>query len=487
MRPALLALLLLLTGLLDRPALAVELAEAERRLARGDVGGALDIARQRANEAPADLAAQELLIDLMLATSQARDAVARYQAFLEQAPQDADRHYLLGRAQGDPNASQQSFARALQLRPGHPQALTGLAAVLRSRGDLDGAVAAYEAALAQKPDLSEAWAGLRAVAMIRRDGSALSAFAQRAVQADPGDPQHWLAAAASTPGQAPALLEQALKLHPGSPDLQVARARAAFETGDLPRAAKSYQKALEIGTGDAVAVHVEAALVDEIRAGAITAEGARDLLQVRGLDDPGLALDRLDALVLAHPHSGWARLVRGNMRAARRSTVLAEEDLRAALDRMPATPEAWGALGSFLLGQHRAKEARPLLAKAAKVRPADISLVVAAAIAAAEAGDVPVAEKELRAAMARFPSSTGPPLGLARLLLSTGRPEQALTVLEEALSTHPDLTLAGALVSAAKEAGKPEAAIEILDRVAQRTGDSRLQRAADGLRAQAPK
>ncbi len=185
MRPALLALLLLLTGLLDRPALAADLAEAERRLAQGDVGGALDIARQRANEAPADLAAQELLIDLMLATGQARDAVARYQAFLAQAPQDPDRHYLLGRAQGDPNASQQSFARALQLRPGHPQALTGLAAVLRSRGDLDGAVAAYEAALAQKPDLSEAWAGLRAVAMIRRDGPALAAFAQRAVRPTP--------------------------------------------------------------------------------------------------------------------------------------------------------------------------------------------------------------------------------------------------------------------------------------------------------------
>ena len=42
--------------------------------------------------------------------------------------------------------------------------------------------------------------------------------------------------------------------------------------------------------------------------------------------------------------------------------------LSALAARMPSTPEAWSALGSFLLGTGRSAEARPLLQKAASAR-----------------------------------------------------------------------------------------------------------------------
>jgi len=475
--------LTLLAALLALPAAAADLATAERLLQRGDVSGALIEARTRTVEAPDDVAAHELFIDLMLATGQASTARQRYVQRAADRPQDADSHYLLGRVSGDPGASEAAFRKALVLAPGHPRALTGIAAVHRSRGELDSAVSAYEQALRARPELSEAWAGLRAVAMMRRDASGLSRVSLRSIQADPGEPQNWLAAAASTPAQATELLDRALQRHPNVPDLYVALGRAAFERQQWDTAAAAYSRALALGTGDLASVHVEAALVDEVRSGALDYAGAQAILEVRGMTDPLAALDRLDRLVVAHPHSGWARLVRGNLRAARGSAQLAEEDLRAAITRMPSTPEAWSALGSFLLGQRRPAEARPLLDGAAQARQGDVSIVVAAAIAAADAGDPATAEAELRAAMARFNGSVGPPLGLARLLLSTGRADDAFTVLEAAIRRRPDVQLAGALVAAAQEAGRPEDAVAILDRLADQTGDPRLRKAADGLRA----
>ena len=153
---------------------------------------------------------------------------------------------------------------------------------------------------------------------------------------------------------------------------------------------------------------------------------------------------------------------------------------------MPSTPEAWSALGTLLLGTRRAAEARPLLVQARDARPRDVSLAVAAAVSAAESGDIATAERELKDAMQAFPQSPGPPLGIARLYLSAGQPDAALEVIEIALERRPDINLAGALVAAAQEAGKPQAAIDILDRLAIRTGDPRLKRVADGLRATAP-
>jgi tetratricopeptide (TPR) repeat protein len=108
---------------------------------------------------------------------------------------------------------------------------------------------------------------------------------------------------------------------------------------------------------------------------------------------------------------------------------------------------------------------------------------VAAAVAAAQAGDLLASEKELLLAMERFPRSPGPPMGLARLYLSVGKKDDAFGVLTQALARNPGLNLALALVSAAREAGRPQDAVSILDQLATQTGDPRLRKAADGLRS----
>ena len=74
-------------------------------------------------------------------------------------------------------------------------------------------------------------------------------------------------------------------------------------------------------------------------------------------------------------------------------------------------------------------------------------------------------------------------MGLARLYLSVGKKDAAFGVLTQALAKNPELNLALALVSAAREAGRPEDAVAILDQLATQTGDPRLRKAADGLRS----
>lgn len=482
-RLRLVALAASLAALLPAAAAAGALSDAEAALQLGDVGSALRLSFAATRDDADNVAAHELYIDLMLGTNQAAAVLERYQRLARERPGQPDFLYLLGRATPDPTASEAAFREALHHDPSHARAWTGLAAVQRGQGKAEDAALTYRKALSFDSDLSEAWAGLRAISMMRNDGAGLAAVSLEAVEAAPQDPQSWLAAAATNPGQAGDLLDRALRIHPSQPELILARARAAFEDKDWDLAARVYQTALDQGADQVPGIRVEAALVQELRSGAIGLDSATTLLRIRDSKDPGEALNALDAIVAKWPHSGWAHLVRGNLRSARGMAPQAEEDLRAAITRMPSTPEAWSALGSFLLGTGRSAEARPLLQKAASARATDPALAVAAAVAAAQAGDLLTSEKELLDAMGRFPRSPGPPMGLARLYLSVGKKDAAFGVLTQALAKNPELNLALALVSAAREAGRPEDAVAILDQLATQTGDPRLRKAADGLRS----
>ena len=62
----------------------------------GRVDEALPVARQEAFEDPANLDAQERYIDLLLTVGMAGMAEQTYRDRVQQAPMDADAHYLLG-------------------------------------------------------------------------------------------------------------------------------------------------------------------------------------------------------------------------------------------------------------------------------------------------------------------------------------------------------------------------------------------------------
>lgn len=149
-------------------------------------------------------------------------AADRARLALQQGASNAAHHATIGwaaLANGDDHAAHAAFHAALRITARHPEALVGLANILRRQGQLRDAVLHCDAALAEAPDLLDAWlergfvlssggsmaaasdcyrrvlaldpdhaaahAGLAAI--LARDGEASSArdHAQRAIASDP--------------------------------------------------------------------------------------------------------------------------------------------------------------------------------------------------------------------------------------------------------------------------------------------------------------
>jgi len=448
----------------------------------------LAIVRARIEENDEDYEAHGFYIDLLSSMGFARAVAAEYKKRIDLEAPTADAWALIGRAEPEPSAALAAYDLALSLQPDHTAALTGRAEVLRAVGKEIAAIEGYQASLAIDSTQGRAWAGLSQAWLSRGATDTALQIAQQGLSSAPSDPSLWLLASTLAPASARDTLAKATTLHPAIPQLWSALARAHFEAEAWTVATEAYDQALRFNPPDAPNLRVERALVIEIRTGALDMTGASVILDIRQIanQDTRLALGALDTLATEQPRSGQVRLVYGNILRAIGNYGAAEVQLKAARDLMPDDADAWSALGSFYLGQRRPAEARPLLEQAARTRPDDPVLVVAAAMAAAEAGDPVTAEASLRSAMDTFQGSVGPVLGLVRLLISLERGTEALDLLTEAIRRQARVELALALASAGKELGRYEEAIERIELLATQTGDPRLNAAAIGLRASAP-
>lgn len=479
------SLLAALTLAVGAPALGAD--PLTQAIWQGDMDRSLALVRDRIAKSDADFEAHSLYIDLLSSMGFARAAAAEYRQRIAPEAATADAWALVGRAEPNPQAALAAYALALSIQPDHAPALTGKAGVQRALGKEVSAIETYTAAIAADPSMGEAWTGLAQAWLSRGATDSALQTARKARTNAPDDPSVWLLLATLAPGEARTVLTEATGIHPEIPQLWSALARAHFEEQEWSHAAKAYDKALSYDPPDAPALRVERALVTEIRTGALDMTGAAVILDIRGIaqQDVNLAMTALATLAEEQPKSGQVRLVYGNMLRAIGNYGAAETQLKAARDLMPDDADAWSALGGFYLDRRQPAEARPLLEQAARTRPEDPVLAVAAAMAAAEAGDVAAAELSLRAAIARFPGSVGPVLGLARLLITSNRGTEALDVLTDAIRKQAQVELALALVSTGKELGQAEDALVRLEKLAEETGDPRLNAAAKGLRVAA--
>ncbi len=461
---------------------------ADLLLRSGDVAEALGVLRTHLADDPDDVAAREMLSDVLVSTGNGSQALASAQAMVAVDADSADAWYLLGRATPDPEAALQAYQEALNRDAEHGRSWMGIAAVRRVEKDYEAAASAYDKALGFDKELAEAWNGLISVRADLGDKDGAVDAAARAVENVPWDPKVWVTHAILEPARAQDILRTGVSTHPEDLSLRYAYARSLVDSKNYREARRQYEAAAEIAPTMAE-LWVEHGLAGEVMTEALSDQGARRLLRLRDKAqvDPGAALNELDELAEENPRSGWVLLVRGNVRHAMRAYMLAEGDLRAAFERMPTSPEAQSALGVLLLGTERAEWARPLLAAASKARPHDDSLMVAAAMAAAEAGDHDTATTELEAAWKRFPTSPGPPLGLGRVKLAQEDPDGAYAVLAKAVRERPSGALVVALSAAALEAGRPEEAAVLLDSLASVTGDDTFAQAAQVLRDEAKK
>ncbi len=158
---------------------------------------------------------------LLLAERKAAEAMVELDRAVELSPDDASLFALRGdaaRAVGNPNAAQDSYARALQLDPNQPRALSGLLALKIDTGDFKGAAEVMtELDRAKVLDLRADEQRLR---FLVRTGAGQSGFST---------------------------MRGAVSRHSRNPGLRLAAARIAMQGEQYPTASNYYQQAKRFG------------------------------------------------------------------------------------------------------------------------------------------------------------------------------------------------------------------------------------------------
>jgi tetratricopeptide (TPR) repeat protein len=456
--------------------------EAERLLRHGAVNEALTAATAAARTTPRDLGAQELYVDLLVATGMGARALREVRELAQADPANPAAHYLVGRVLPDAAQAQSAYEAALRLDPNFPRAHMGMGALHEARGQLPQAEAAYSRATKGDATLSEAWLGrVRMLLRQSRQPEALAA-AREGLAACPTEPALALVVAQLVPAEAEKVIAEGLRRVPDEPRLHEAQARLLLAKGDAKGALAAARAALAIDPS-AVEASLVAMYAAEIADGRLDLAGKAALEAARaqeGLDPKG-AVARYPALVAKYPRSALIRLGLAAAREAAKDPG-ALDDLLEAVALDPGNMEAAGAAGLALLETNRAIEAEPLLAQAAAARPWDSSLGLARARALAASGRSTEAAR-LTAEMAkRFRFDAGVQLAHAGFLVDQGKAAEAYQVLRTALMVVPDPRLAAAFVRVAPLAGYPEEAAAMLDQIVAQTGNQALAEAARKLR-----
>jgi Flp pilus assembly protein TadD len=208
---------------------------------------ALDLTR-RSNEP-----ALRALVEHLIASGNANEAVTAVQAALAAHPDVSGLHELRGRAlraSDDPGGAREALGRALELEPERASALAELAALIAAQGDREAALALYDRAAGADPEEpAHAWNAIllvavsdagaadsehRAEALLARHGTHAGAANLLARRLEARDPERALV-----------LARRAVRFR-GGPDALDTLGRIQLARGDAERAARTLTRAVEL-------------------------------------------------------------------------------------------------------------------------------------------------------------------------------------------------------------------------------------------------
>lgn len=426
----------MIVGLWLWAALAVA-SPGEDLMAAGRLIEAYPVVQAEAEASPADIAAQERWIDLVLTLGLADIAVAQCRARVASAPTSADAHYLLARAVPTAEAAEAEYDKALAIDPKHARSLMGKGAVYRSQGRSAEAEAAYARAVELDPTLTEAWTGLVTSRLQRGDQDGAIAAAKSSVDKNAGAADGWLAVAVLSPTDSERVLAEAARRFPRDPRVFVALAEVRLARGDGKAAGDAAAKALAVDPNRSEA-RLAAMFAAAQAASVLDAAGYKDLIATQGREstDPTGAGVKYDAMATKYPACALVFMSRARVKAQGGDSKAAEADLRTALKLDPQNDEAQAALGIVLRDQKRYADARPYLEHALAARPGDVSLGLALAQTIADAGDRAEASRRLAALTDDAPADARVALIRAKVLSEGGDKEGAFVVLRDALDRN---------------------------------------------------
>lgn len=467
------ALLLSIALAISAPSFAAaKSSDPEQLMREGHPVEALEAARANVRAAPQDVGHHELLIDLMNNLGLALQGEIAYLQFAEDNDQDPMAWYLLGRAALDPRRASTAYAKALAIDPTYARATMGLASVQRALGEPEDAIKLYRQAVEAQPALAEAWSGLGATLMDQGKASEALEVSLQAMVAVPRDREAYLAASVLEPDMARQHLERGVKAVPDSPELRAALGRAQLRDGDYRKARENLDRALASDPG-AVQALFDRAVVGELEAGRLDTEGQAALARARALiqESPVAAELGVRDLVKGYPDCYLVYLVQGHLLIGLGRQLEASGALAKALELQPNSPDVQGALGMLLLTMGDANRALPLLESAYRARPWDVELGVSAGMAAANAEGINAGVTMLGAVADAHPTELAPVMALVSLLTQAGRTDAAYQVLNRAVARYPHPTLILSKAAAAQDLGRKAEAAALLLQLEELTGD----------------
>jgi tetratricopeptide (TPR) repeat protein len=402
-----------------------------------------------------------VLLALSLAT--ARPAAA---AWLPRAADRAAYSEAVARlAQGRLEEARAGFESVLAADPSCGMAAHGLGMALLRQGEVRASISTLEAAASDHPDAATVHVGLSTARFVAQDFAGSRSAAQRAVSLEPDSID------------AHAALQQVLlrqgDLEGARADLSGARSRLpdpvmacfevqiAAEAGDTATARARVDRCRRAGAPELVAAAVTRA------GGGVDAEAVGAMASGMGVDaivllsqavdrmnagDAATAEELLDRLLQRHPHRTDARLLRGQVRAARGDTAGAKADLTEALD-----DGTW-------IDVYRSGAMSGILRKSDEDRLRGAIAMGAGLLAGllVDEGDIAGADALLARISGQFPAHPGLTAGKARVAMAQGDGAGAAGLLDQGLATWPDdpslLDAASAIVLQEPRAATPRVA-----------------------------
>ncbi|MBX5484482.1 MAG: tetratricopeptide repeat protein [Myxococcaceae bacterium] len=370
---------------------------------------------------------------------------------VETAPNDASAQLWMGRVLTEKKKLARArihLRRAIKLAPHEAEAYLALAQLELEAGRPDAAMAAVDDLSRAIPGESR---GLRLLGMVFADRNDLPRAEQmlrRAVEVYPGDDEAWarlaqIYEADDRDAEAEQAYAEALARNPDDLELLLSAGRVALRIGAVARARAWFDRVLSLTDEPETAVQIAFAYLSADR----MVEAAETLEHARtrgGTAEPRLAFY---AALMHERLRNWDRAAEAYAAVPRTSELYAEARVRRA-----------SALS--LAGHHRA--ALEAFRKVIAEKPDFLPAYPAWARALERSGALTEAERMLRAAIARKPSSTLYE-ALSQNLQRQGRDQDAVKLLEDALARRPkDLALRYLLGAVYERSGRIDASIALM-------------------------
>jgi putative PEP-CTERM system TPR-repeat lipoprotein len=325
---------------------------------------------------------------------------------------------------GNQKQTQASFEKALEVRPGDPEASRNLAAIYLGQGNADKARSIFKAVLDHNPNHLQTTISLAELEyksnQPEKAASLLeSAIAKHPDKLEPRIDLVQLYLARNMPGQALAILEEAMKQFPDRPDLIQFAAVAQLKNGAPSKAVALLESAIKLAS-DNVTLHYNLALAYE------------------QLKQNAKAMAEIDTALKLDPNHVSSKFVKARLMASGGQLDAAEKLLKELESSNPDRPEILELKGRIAAAQKRPEVAIALFESALKVNKESPLLVIDLALAQKQAGKIDASFATFNTWVDKHPTDISVRSVLADLLLDNGRLDEAQKRYTEIVKLQPE-------------------------------------------------